>query len=177
MPLFKRKYRSGQIIWAYEFNLPGATRDQRVRVSGSGFPSKREAAAAEVARAVEEQRKRDLAQAGAAVAVAPPTTLAMLLREFMTQHAEEKLAPKTVERYRQQAAYLHPDLLSMPLDEITPAPFEPANGTGYSNPAATAEKIRRRSPMSAKTVRNMAGVVSSAFSRALMWGLLHFRIP
>jgi hypothetical protein len=69
-------------------------------VSGSGFATKKEAADAEVARQIEEQQKRDLAKAGASVVAAPPKTLSMLLTEFISQHAEEKLAPKTIERYR-----------------------------------------------------------------------------
>ena len=44
----------------------------------------------------------------------------MLLDEFLRQHAEEKLAPKTVERYREQAAYISLELLAKPLAEITP---------------------------------------------------------
>ena len=32
----------------------------------------------------------------------------------------ENLAPKTVERYREHAAYLSPELLAKPLTEITP---------------------------------------------------------
>ena len=44
----------------------------------------------------------------------------MLLDEFLCRHAEEKLAPKTIERYREQAAYLDAPLLGMSLTEITP---------------------------------------------------------
>src|SRR6185369_15699295 len=115
MPVHKRTYRSRKTVWFYEFNLPGATRQDRIRVSGSGFATKKEAADAEVARQIEEQQKRDLAKAGASVVTAPPKTLAMLLTEFISQHAEEKLAPKTIERYREQVTYLHPDLVQMPL--------------------------------------------------------------
>lgn len=42
------------------------------------------------------------------VAAALPTTLAMLFREFFRQHAEEKLAPKTIERYREQGDRANP---------------------------------------------------------------------
>src|SRR5580704_11667776 len=101
MPVFKRKYHSGQTMWAYEFNLPGATREDRVRVSGSGFATKKEAGDAEIARQIEEQQKRALVKIGASVSSAPiPKTFAMLLHEFFQQHVEKKLAPKTIERYR-----------------------------------------------------------------------------
>ena len=53
----------------------------------------------------------------------------MLLEEFFAQHVDGKLAPKTVERYHEQTAYLHPDLLKMPLVEITPL-HSAVNGNG-----------------------------------------------
>ena len=49
-----------------------------------------------------------------------PRTLGMLLEEFFAQHVDGKLAPKTVERYHDQAAYLDPELRAMPIAEITP---------------------------------------------------------
>src|ERR1019366_9857410 len=46
--------------------------------------------------------------------------LEMLLAEFMKQHAQENLAPKTVERYREMIGYLAPEeLLAMNMTEIT----------------------------------------------------------
>jgi hypothetical protein len=85
-----------------------------------GFASKQEAVDAEAKRRTEERQKYELAKAGAAtIAAALPTTFAMLLQEFFRQHAEEKLAPKTIERYRELAAYLAPELLAMPLGEVT----------------------------------------------------------
>jgi len=67
----------------------------------------------------DEQRKHELAKTGASVVVPLPKTLAMLLEEFFRQHVDEKLAPKTIERYHEQAAYLATDLLNMPIAEIT----------------------------------------------------------
>jgi integrase len=171
MPVHKRTYRSRQVVWFYEFNLPGATRQDRTRVSGSGFATKKEAADAEVARQIEEQQKRDLAKAGANIVAAPPKTLSMLFEEFICQHAEEKLAPKTVERYRDQVTYVHPELLKMPLAEITPLHLS----REWSRMLKCGGHTRRDKtprPMSAKTVRNIAGVVSSAFGRAMKWGLI-----
>lgn len=121
MPAHKRTYASGKEVWFYEFNLPGATREDRVRVSGSGFATKKEAGDAEIARQIEEQQKRALAKIGASVSSAPiPKTFSMLLDEFFAQHVGKKLAPKTRERYYEQTACLSPELLAMPLTDITP---------------------------------------------------------
>ncbi|MGH9658745.1 MAG: tyrosine-type recombinase/integrase, partial [Bryobacteraceae bacterium] len=91
--------------------------------------------------------------------------------EFFRRHAEEKLAPKTVERYRQSATYLDAGLLAMPLPEITPLHLNRAWGRLLKSGGHT-RKAKTPRPMSAKTVRNIAGVVSSAFGRAIRWGLV-----
>src|SRR5216684_3055904 len=120
MPAYKRKYGSGKGAWYFMFSLPGSTRQDRRRISESGFSTKREAEDAEAHRRIEEQQKLELEKTGAGVAAKPPRTLAGLLEEFFRQHVDEKLAPKTIERYHEQAAYLDPELLRMPIAEITP---------------------------------------------------------
>src|ERR1017187_1555315 len=121
MPVYKRQYRSGKVVWYYQLAPPGSTRQNQNLITESGFATKQEATAAEALRRTEGQKKVELRKAGATgVAAAMPTTLATLLAEFMKQHAEENLAPKTVERYGEMAAYLAPELLAMNMTEITP---------------------------------------------------------
>jgi hypothetical protein len=98
MPVHKRKYISGKTVWFYQFDVPGSTRTTRRLVKGSGFATKGDAIDAEAAKRIEEQQKFDLAKRGGG-AEPIPTTLKMLLDEFRCQHAQEELAPKTVERY------------------------------------------------------------------------------
>jgi integrase len=171
MPAYKQRTRKGAIKWGYMFSLPGSSRNDRRRVSQSGFATKREAEDAEARRRIEEHQKLDLAKAGAGVAAKPPTTLAQLLTEFFKQHVDEKLAPKTVERYHEQAAYVHQDLLSMTITEITPLHLN-REWVRLSKCGGHTRKDRMPRPLSAKTVRNIAGVVSSAFARAIRWGLI-----
>ncbi len=171
MGAYKRKYRSGQVVWHYVFSLPGSTRDQRLRITGSGFATKAAAQDAEAIRRIEEQQKREMAKAGARVVAQAPRTLGMLLEEFFAQHVDGKLAPKTAERYHDQAAYLDPELRAMPLAEITPLHLNREwnrllKGGGHHRITKQAR------PLSAKTVRNVAGIVSSAFTRAIRWGLV-----
>lgn len=90
------------------------------RVFGSGFATKGEALDAEATRRFEEQQKRNLTKAGVSVTAETPKTLSTLLEEFFRQHVVEKLAPKTIERYHEQAAYIDPALLAMALSDITP---------------------------------------------------------
>jgi len=170
MATFKRKYRSGKTVWFYQFALPGSTRENEARATGSGFGTKKEAQDAEATRRAEEQRRYEMAKAGAGVAAAVPTTLGSLLQEFFAQHAEQKLAPKTVERYRQHVAYLDPDLRAMPLGEITPLHLS-REWQRLSKCGGHTRKDKTPRPLSAKSVRHVAGLVSSAFGRAIRWGL------
>jgi integrase len=172
MPVHKRKYGSGTTVWFYRFNAPGSTRDRRLEIREFGFETKQAAADAEAKRRVEEQQKYNLIKAGAAgVAAAVPTTLGMLLQEFFRHHVEEKLAPKTVERYHEQAAYLAPELLAMPLADITSLHLN-REWNRLLKCGGHHRRTKAPRPMSAKTVRNIAGVVSSAFARAIRWSLV-----
>lgn len=100
-----------------------------------------------------------------------PKTLASLLQEFIAEHAENKLAAKTVERYREQTGYLSPELLAMPLPEIG-ALHLAREWNRLLERGGHHRRTKAPRPLSAKTVRNIAGVVSSAFARAVKWSLV-----
>jgi integrase len=170
MPVYKRKYASGTVLWYFKFQPPGAARG-RLPIRQFGFATKREAEVAEAKRRSEEEQKLELKKRGSGVAAAPPKTLAMLLEEFFREHVEKKLAPKTIERYYQHAACLDPALLKMTLSEITSLHLsrEWNRLLQYGGHTRGDKKPR---PISAKTVRSIAGVVSSAFHRAIKWGLV-----
>jgi integrase len=173
MPVYKRKYRSGKVVWYYQFAPPGSTRQDQNLITESGFATKQEATAAEAARRTEELKKFETRKADAAgVAAAMPTTLALLLAEFMKQHAEEKLAPKTVERYHEMVAYLAPELLAMDMTAITPLHLS-REWTRLLKCGGHTRKTKTPRPMKPKTVRNIAGLVSSAYLRAIKWGLVN----
>jgi integrase len=171
MGAYKRKYRSGQVVWHYVFSLPGSTRDQRLRITGSGFATKGAAQDAEAIRRIEEQQKREMAKAGARVVAQAPRTLGMLLEEFFAQYVDGKLAPKTAERYHDQAAYLDPELRAMPIAEITSLHLN-REWNRLLKSGGHHRNTKQARPLSAKTVRNVSGIVSSAFTRAIRWGLV-----
>jgi integrase len=171
MPVYKRTYRSGQTAWHYVLDAPGSTRENRQQITGSGFATKHEAQDAEAKRRTEELQKQELAKLGRSVVGPLPRTLSMLMDEFFRQHVDEKLAPKTVERYHEQAAYLGPELLNMQIGEIAPLHLS-REWNRLLACGGHHRRTREPRPLSPKTVRNVAGIISSAFARAIKWGLV-----
>jgi integrase len=170
MAVFKRKYRNGRMVWCSVIDAPGSTRQTRRQIKESGFPTKAAAERAEAERRIAEQQRYELERAGLPD-VPAPKTLSDLLGDFFAEHADKKLAQKTIERYREQTAYIHADLLAMPITEIKPLHL----AREWNRLLETGGHFRgsaRLRPLSAKTVRNIAGVLSSAFARAIKWGLL-----
>ena len=75
MSVRKRTNRTGQIVWYYQYDGLGSTRQKRDRISESGFATKRKAEDAEAIRRIEEQQKRELSKVGVNIAV--PKTLSI----------------------------------------------------------------------------------------------------
>jgi integrase len=169
MAVYKRK-RGGKTAWFYKFDAPGSTREGRRIIREFGFASKREAEDAEATRRIDEQNKIELAKVGY-VDAPVPKTLESLLDEFFRQHADEKLAPYTVQRYRQQAKYIAPALLAMPIGDITPLHLN-REWNRLLKSGGHHRRTKEARPLNPKTVRSIAGVVSSAYSRAMKWGLV-----
>jgi len=169
MAVFKRKYRSGKTVWCFVIDAPGSSREDLRQIKESGFATKAAAEKAEAERRVGEQQRYELELAG--IPGAPlPKTLADLLADFFAEHAERKLARKTTERYREQMAYLHADLLAMPITSIKPLHLAKERNRLLESGGHVRRSGQPR-PIS-ETVRNIAGVRSSAFARAIRWGLL-----
>jgi integrase len=170
MPVYKGKNTSGKIVWRYKFQPPGAKRGTPP-IRKSGFSTKQEAIDAEAARRLDEHRKHEAARNAATSVTAVPTTLKMLFEEFFREHAEKKLAAKTVERYREMASTLNPVLLEMPLKDINPLHLT-REWNRLIEAGGHTRGTKTPRPLSEKTVRSIAGVVSSAFHRAIRWGLV-----
>src|SRR5689334_19467365 len=165
MPVHKRK-RNGKVTWYYKFDLPGSTRGDRRLIREFGFAKEGEAKDAERKRWIEEQEKVEREAAGSPVAAPLPKTLKMLLDEFFDQHVDRKLAPKTRERYHEQSAMLDTGLLEMAVDQIRPMHLN-REWNRLLECGGHDRRTKKPRPLSKKTVRNVAGVLSSAFKYAM----------
>jgi integrase len=168
MAVRKRKWKTAQgmkTAWSYVFDAPGSTRENRRQIFESGFESKKEAQDAEAERRIKEQRDFELQKATPAEV---PGTLAGLLKEFFNEHGEKALAAKTLRRYREMADYLASDLLAMEIPKIKPLHLS----REWNRLLSSGGRGRKAGkPLSRKTVRNIAGLVSSAYTRGLRWGI------
>jgi integrase len=171
MPVHKQIYKSGEEVWYFEFNLPGSTREERVRVSESGFKKKQEAIYREADRRKEEKEKRERAAAGSTVVAPLPKTLSELLAEWFREHVHVKLAPKTRERYVEQGAMLSRELLEMALPDIKPMHLT-REWNRLLKSGGRHRKTKDPRPLGKKTVSNVAGVLSSAFKFAIKSDML-----
>jgi integrase len=166
-----RKHKSkatGRVTWSYCFDAPGSSRQNRKQIALYGFASKKAAQDAEAQRRIDAQQEHAAALRGAPAA---PTSLSALINEFCKEHAERNLAPKTVERYREMAAYLSAALLATPLPEISSLLLT-REWNRLRESGGHHRRTKTPRPLSSKTVRNIAGVVSSAFARGVKWGLV-----
>jgi integrase len=149
--------------WAYQIYLGRDASGKQLRVVGSGFRTKKEAAVAmrERIRELEEQ---------AALTAGEPRTLRQVVLNFLAD-AERRLGKKTVERYRQMLPYFHAGLMETPVSEITTLLLE----REYWRLRESGGRRRRTGearPLSAKTVRGMAGLISAALNDAVRLGLI-----
>ena len=149
--------------WAYQIFLGRDDSGKQRRITASGFPTKREAAAAlrERLRQLEEQ---------AALTTGEPRILRQVVMNFIAQ-AERRLGKKTVERYRYMVPYFDAGLMETPVSEVTTLMLE----REYWRLRESGGRRRRTGearPLAAKTVRGMAGLISAALNDAVRLGLI-----
>jgi integrase len=154
---------SHSVSWYYLFPAPGSTRENRRQIKKGGFATKGEATAAEAARRLE------IANEAEETPGATPKTLGAVIREWLKDRGPI-LSPKTATRYGELAEYLSPEVAALPVAEVTPLhlhrEWKRLNESGGHH-----RKTQTARPLSAKTVRHIAGVVSSAYRWAILFGL------
>ena len=175
MPVRKRILPSGEIAWSYTFDAPGSTKANRKQIYKSGFATKKDATDAEAARRIAVHKESELVQLDELPTPegqeegAARNTLAALFEQFFREHGAKSLSPKTLSRYRDMVQYLDPELRAMPVTAIRPLRL----AREWNRLLTSGGRGRKQGkPLSRKTVRNIAGLVSSAFMRAFRWGIV-----
>lgn len=156
-------YKRTKGNWAYSLYL-GRTADGRQRrVYASGFATKREADDARRARILEIADQ-------AAVQDGAPATLGQLLKIFL-ETAATRCSPKTLERYKNLAEYIHPDVLTTSLSEVNTLQlereFERLRQSGGHH-----RRTKEARPLSGRTVRHVWGIISAALNNGIRLGFM-----
>ena len=173
MAIRKRKTKTG-VAWSYYFDAPGSTRKNRLQFWAGGFKSKKEAQEAEAQRRIDERLKAEARARGGSVTAPVPKLLSQLLDEFLRKHCDRNLGLKTVDRYRDHAADLSAAFKGMPImppDEITSLHCT-REWNRLRDSGGHHRKTKEARPLSAKSVQNIRGFVSSAYAWAIGEGLV-----
>lgn len=167
--IFKRTYRSGRSVWCFELDAGEDENGRRIRISRAGFDREADADA-ELTRLKQEKTEGLLVRPA-------PRTFGEFMQEWLREHAEQNCAPKTVERYRQLAGYVLPQLGNVRLQDISTLMLERLYNAlrksgGKQKRHRKAGEKEQPAPLSVKTVRNIAGLVHVALETAVRWKLL-----
>ncbi len=97
-----------------------------------------------------------------------PVAFGEHLQQWLNNHAAQRCAPITLQRYRQLAAYIPPDsaLRKTALREVTAAQLETVLYDLLKAPG------KRRKHIGARTVRHVAEVINAALNKAVRSGLI-----
>ena len=167
--IFKRTYRSGRSVWCFELDAGEGENGRRIRISRAGFARESDA---------DSELSRLKAEKTEGLLVRPnPTTFGEFMREWFREHAEHNCEPKTVERYRQLAGYVLPQLESVALQDLSALMLERLYNQLRKSGGQRKRRRRRGeqaqpAPLSAKTVQHIAGLVHGALEKAVRWKLL-----
>jgi integrase len=152
---------SGRVRWRYRLHLKDA-RGGNLWEGKSGFKKQSEASEALRIHITELQSRAN----AAAPSPGPVWTLQSWLDHWLDHYGPTRCQPKTLERYRQLAGYLNPDLGKVPLTKLTHTDLETALFVLLKGPG------KRRAHLSAKTVHHVAGLINVTLNKAFKLGLI-----
>jgi integrase len=167
------RYRGalGTITWGYTFG----------EETRNGFI---DAVAARTALADEIKRRATAEQAAAQAAAQHANahdeknpTFAKYIRYWLDEHASRTAAPKTLERYRDFAAYLTRHLGEIRINDLTTAQIQAAIHGLEDCGGIVTEAYPKGRPLAAKTVRHIGSMLYTSLSEADRLGILKIPHP
>jgi integrase len=160
---FKRALPSGRITWGYSIDAGKNENGKRKQIFKSGFERKKDA---------DDALRLKLNEKDQGELVKPdPTTFAAFLKEWFKEHAERNCTPKTVERYRELAAYVLPHIGGIKLQDLSALTLERVFNR-LKDAGGRNRKTKQARPLSAKTVHHISSLVHVALDTAIRWKLL-----
>jgi integrase len=163
---YKRKWPSGRITWTYAVDAGKDENGKRRQIFKGGFATKREAD--DALRRLLNEKDVD----PGALVKPDPQAYAAFLQEWFREHAERNCTPKTVERYRQLAAYILPHIGSTHLQGLTALGLERVLNK-LKDSGGWNRKAKAPRPLAAKTIRHIASLVHASLDTAIRWKLIN----
>jgi integrase len=167
--VYKRVLPSGRVCWELQVDAGRDETGKRLRVVRGGFDRKCDA---------ETELTRLLQEKNEGLLVKPdPRTFSEFMDEWFREHAEKHCQPKTVERYRQLAGYVLPQIGHVALRDLSTLMLERVFNRLKDTGGQKKRRLKRgekpeAAPLSARTVKNVADLVRGALGTALRWQLL-----
>lgn len=156
--VFKRVLPSGKISWGYSIDAGKDENGKRKQIFKSGYSRKGDADNA-LRVLLNEKDAGELTKPD-------PLSFAAFTDEWFREYAPRKCSPKTTERYRQLADYMTPHVGSVNLQDLTALALERVFNR-LKDAGGRDRKEKKARPLSAKTIRHIAGVVNVVFKKAV----------
>lgn len=149
--------------WAFQVYAGRSEEGKQIRITKSGFPTKRAADTAKLT-AIQELQDR------AALVNGKPQTLGQVLAVYL-QDTEKRCAGTTIARYKAIVKHLAPEILKAPLDAINTLVLE-NEFTRLREAGGQSRLTKQPRPLSGKTVKLVARFVSAALNNMVRLGQL-----
>lgn len=155
---YKRKLPSGKISWCLGIDLGRDKNGRRRRIFKSGFRLEDDA---------DKELRRILRELDEGTLAKPdPRTVADFLDQWLAEYATRKVAPTTLERYRELAGHVTRAIGTVELTKVTTLQLQRV----YNGLLDSGKKNGKG--LAVKTVRHVHGLVHVAMETAVKWGLL-----
>jgi integrase len=161
--VFKRVLPSGRVTWGYSIDAGADENGKRKQIFKSGFAKKGDADTA-LRRLLNEKDEGELTKPD-------PQAFAAFMEEWFQEYGARKCSPKTLERYRQLAAYVLPHLGTVKLQDLTALMLERVFNR-LKDAGGHDRKTKKARPLSAKTTYHIAGIVNVVLRKAVKLKLI-----
>ncbi len=155
---YKRKLPSGRISWCLGIDLGRDQNGKRKRIFKSGFRRQGDA---------DDELRRILQELNEGTLVKPdPRTVTEFLDQWIAEYATRKLAPTTLERYRELVGHVTRAIGTAELTKVTTLQLQRVYNALLDGGKKNGKGL------AVKTVRHVHGLVHVALETAVKWGLL-----
>jgi integrase len=157
--IIKTKLKSGRISWGYIVDAGHDENGKRRQVMRKGFATKREADDALLKVVGDRKKGVDIQK--------DPCSFEVFFKTWLEQHGAKKWGKMTREQNNKRAAYAIRMFGAVPLQDLTLGRLDQDFGTLFVNGGRKTKEHPEGNPLSPKTVREIAALVSQALRKAV----------